>query len=68
MGEGDTRAMRWFQENCTGFDREYGLVPMNFSEMGLAGAQRSLFKMKLNEILGLMKRMEIADMEKERKR
>jgi hypothetical protein len=41
----------WFNENCSPFDEKYGMVPMNFAELGLTGAQRSLFKMKLNEMV-----------------
>lgn len=51
MGEGDARVKAWFNENCSPFDEKYGMVPANFAELGLGGTQRSLFKMKLNEIV-----------------
>ena len=58
--------LAWFQENCTGFDREFEMVPMNFADLGLAGAQRRLFKMKLNAVLETKMRLDAAAMEKER--
>lgn len=66
MGEGDWRVVRWFQAKCTGAGREFGLVPMFFERLGLDGPQEDLFLMKLNAVLEMTKRLEIAQMERDR--
>jgi hypothetical protein len=58
--------MAWCMAECSPVDREYGLVPSNFAELGLAGAQRRLFKLKWNEVLAMTQRIEMARMEASR--
>jgi len=67
MGEGDWRAVRWFQAKCVGAGREYGLIPRFFERLEIPpGPQEDLFLMKLDEMLMFAKRKELADMEKQR--
>ena len=68
LGEGDTRAWEWYADNCMAFDQEYGLTALEFGEMGLVGAQRSLFKKKLRAIHSFVRRVQSAEMAKEHKR
>jgi hypothetical protein len=66
MGDGDWRVLKWYQAKCVGAGKELNLVPMFFERLGLEGAQEDLFLMKLDEVMGLARRMEIAEMEKHR--
>lgn len=44
------RAVLWHNENCTEFDRAFGLTRDAFRELGLRGSQGLLFKMKVMEV------------------
>lgn len=57
---GDMRAIEWFKDNCTEFDRAYGLTPVAFAALGLGDAQRRLFKWKLSAVMATALREETA--------
>ncbi len=60
LGAGDMRAIEWFKDNCTEFDRAYGLTSVAFAELGLDAAQRRLFKWKLSAVMATALREETA--------
>lgn len=65
IGRGDLLALRWYNENATGFIKDYGLLPMLLSELGMKPGNRSLFLTKASHIHRAM--MDIGQKEAEEK-
>lgn len=63
---GDMRAIEWFKDNCTAFDREYGLTRDAFAALGLDGPQRRLFKWKVSAVMETALREEVERSKREK--
>ena len=50
LGSGDAMAFRWYNENATGFVKDFGIMPTLLNELGLTHGGRSLFLMKVSLI------------------
>ena len=55
---GDAFVWNWYQENSTGFVRDYGLMPFLLKELGLNESGMRMMILKLTRIHRVMLRMD----------
>lgn len=65
LGRGDQLAFRWYNENATGFIKDFGLMPTLLSELGMVPGSRCLFLTKVSHIHRTM--MDVSQREAEEK-
>jgi len=54
----DVFILNWFGQNCTGFVKEYGLMPHLLAELELSYEDKDFLLMKLSVIYGTLQKIE----------